>query len=171
MVEILEILGCGLPLGEIMMLLMTALLCHKDPAQGPQKHVTRGWDEMPPSIGADIRKIMISVHGSSYLVSISDLKFSALNLRSGLLGWLLVVIGNVGHDGEDEEDDVEDGSVLPGLAGVQLDAEDERAEDGGEEPDGDQQEWNVESGLVKCQEGSFLVNTAVVETRNKNIDI
>ena len=105
----------------------------------------------------------------SYLVSISDLKCSALNLRSGLLGWLLVVIGNVGHDGEDEEDDVEDGSVLPGLAGVQLDAEDERAEDGGEEPDGDQQEWNVESGLVKCQLGGCLVNTAVVETRNNKI--
>ena len=47
------------------------------------------------------------------------------------------MIDDVGHGGEDEEDDVEDGSVPPGLAGVELDAEDEGAEDGREKPDGD----------------------------------
>ena len=44
---------------------------------------------------------------------------------------------DVRHSGEDEEDDVEDGSVPPGPAGVELDAEDEGAEDGGDKPDGD----------------------------------
>ena len=48
------------------------------------------------------------------------------------------MIHDVGHGREDEQDDVEDGPVPPGLPGVELDAEEEGAEDGGEEPDGDQ---------------------------------